>query len=393
MKLVVTKKHILMFKLLLLWVVLFPANILSYVPELRYVKLLINAIWIASAIYIIIDAFVRKYVLSDLFGCFFLIFAYYLVNTILHDDFDSVSQVVRIYVSILLLVLVIDKYLISEKQLLIKSFYVFFSAMIYINAIVLLVFPDGVAQVPQVRYGGIYTYTRGNFLASDNRLIMWDILALLFVELYATKNIMKRLNDIAIYIVVILQTLYIWSATGIIAIAFFIIMDIMRKARITWRLSINGTNTLFVLASIGMIVFHLQEHFARLITEILDKSVSLSNRTLIWDKAIQMISKEPIFGYGYANNGLVIDAANGLWYSHNLLLDLMIQGGAVLLLLFLILSQIIYKNTKSALSEKNVQIIMIAYATFLVTATVESYLGNIQFFLCIVLLYYAKRFV
>ena len=71
----------------------------------------------------------------------------------------------------------------------------------------------------------------------------------------------------------------------------------------------------------------------RFITGVLHKSITLSYRTLIWDAAIKNILSKPIVGYGTCRgqlmliNSVQIHGRNILYFSHNYLLENMIQGG------------------------------------------------------------------
>ena len=50
-------------------------------------------------------------------------------------------------------------------------------------------------------------------------------------------------------------------------------------------------------------------------------------RTEIWDVAIKMIKKRPIIGFGWdINNGNILIGST-YYYSHNMLLEIMVSGG------------------------------------------------------------------
>jgi len=67
------------------------------------------------------------------------------------------------------------------------------------------------------------------------------------------------------------------------------------------------------------------------IENILDKNVTLSTRTIIWDAAIEMIKESPYFGYGYLGEGSkhIVFGSGRERDAHNTILQYMLQHGIV----------------------------------------------------------------
>ena len=84
-----------------------------------------------------------------------------------------------------------------------------------------------------------------------------------------------------------------------------------------------------------------------LIVNTLHKDLTLSHRTIIWDKALEMISDKPILGYGMSDSVNIFTVNhdytgnnNNVWTTlsgHNQILQILYYGGIVLLLAFVFL--------------------------------------------------------
>ncbi|WP_418056140.1 O-antigen ligase family protein [Priestia megaterium] len=60
--------------------------------------------------------------------------------------------------------------------------------------------------------------------------------------------------------------------------------------------------------------------------------VSLSNRIYIWDIAYSKILQHPLLGWGNNSKGWIIEYNWYNYYAHNLVLDILIQGGIITML-------------------------------------------------------------
>ena len=80
-----------------------------------------------------------------------------------------------------------------------------------------------------------------------------------------------------------------------------------------------------------------------IIEDVLQKDLTFSSRTTIWNFSIIMISMSPIFGYGWQDpewNKFYIFGVS----THNLVLHVLIKGGIILLSCFIIVIGIAIKQ-------------------------------------------------
>lgn len=129
-----------------------------------------------------------------------------------------------------------------------------------------------------------------------------------------------------------------WSATGVVS-WFVMIMYLVfiYKRYLEKFLDIQKYYLVFIISQIGFVFLRIQKYFSYIIEVILKKSITFTGRTEIWDLSFRMIKRSPIFGYGvYEGNGLIW-WNNGYYYSHNGILEVMLQGGVVALIVFIVL--------------------------------------------------------
>ncbi len=189
-------------------------------------------------------------------------------------------------------------------------------------------------------FGYTASYNYVNFLISDNFLGFYYS-ALIYIT-YITK---KRFDkECMLYSVICMISLVrAWSAAAIVCFSVMIIMLMFGKF-IAKFLTVSKSLVANILLIISVLFFKIHYLFEWLIVGILNKSLNLSFRTYVWESALNNILKEPILGYGTVRTGRVsintIILPNGsirTYFSHNLFLELMIQGGIIALVCFIVL--------------------------------------------------------
>ena len=73
-----------------------------------------------------------------------------------------------------------------------------------------------------------------------------------------------------------------------------------------------------------------------LIEDVLGKDITFTYRTYMWDSALRIISQSPILGYGFPDNDWYIANMSSFAIGpHNIILAVLVYGGAIALLLYL----------------------------------------------------------
>ena len=77
-----------------------------------------------------------------------------------------------------------------------------------------------------------------------------------------------------------------------------------------------------------IVFFDIQYYFSYIIVDLLHRSLTLTERTVIWNEAIEYIKMSPLFGYGI-ESGLTVAEKIGASHTHNYYLYLFFTGGIV----------------------------------------------------------------
>ena len=153
------------------------------------------------------------------------------------------------------------------------------------------------------------------------------------------------------------QLLWNYSATSCVALLLSILLVALCQWRLPRRL-VNGlTAAIYGLGSfLVLVVFRVQDVFSPFITQVLNRTVTFTGRTYVWDKAIELVTNDPLhafLGYGPMSNAANLLNSNGWTYyhTHNEVLWLLFTGGLVALALagfaFALIVSSLYRDRKS----------------------------------------------
>ena len=216
---------------------------------------------------------------------------------------------------------------------------------VVVNFLLVLLYPNGVwTDVTDVNRDEI-----GRYLIGGNRNQMGGTLIAAIVTSVAysykvSNNIRKSLGMLFF---ATLSVLIVGSKTSIIGFFAFILFLVFAKFR---RFGIKELIVVFSLFCVVQILFLLSfdiissnKFLGYIIEDVLQKDLTFSSRTTIWNFSIIMISMSPIFGYGWQDpewNKFYIFGVS----THNLVLHVLIKGGIILLSCFIIVIGIAIKQ-------------------------------------------------
>lgn len=246
-----------------------------------------------------------------------------------------------------------------------------------VNMLLLFIYPNGLAYES-------YYFNKVFFITYKNghATIFIPLMALMCI--YSAYKIntasRKKLTPAALIMLACISvtTVILWSATEVVG-WFIMLMYIMfiYKSRITeYFNSLLLFPVAFVL-QICVVFLRIQDKFAFIIWNILRKNITFTGRTQIWDISFTLIKRAPIFGYGvYEGHGLIF-VRNLFYYSHNVILEIMLQGGIIALILFAVLciqtGISLYRNKEHCISG----ILTAAIFSVFVMMLMEAYIGHI----------------
>ncbi len=227
------------------------------------------------------------------------------------------------------LYLLIKNYINSKEAY--KVIYKLVFSYVLINMLLSFILPDGLFPEYGIHFLGIRT----RFTEYSIALIY---ISLFYFNCFSKKKKNDKILMIASVMLAIINIFSQWIATGILVIILILIMYMFfRKIKISKNIYCVGF-ALLLLITITIINGSLLNMFD-FIFEMLNKDVTLTGRTIIWDNAINLMKSNPVkyflVGAGYIKDGNMIPYAGGFWQAHNTLLQLICENGIVGTIIFL----------------------------------------------------------
>src|SRR5699024_800515 len=220
-----------------------------------------------------------------------------------------------------------------------QSLNITYLILVYENLIFYIVFPNGYEQT--ITNNG--EYVSRYLISVYNQFAATIIPAVIVIIVYTYMRYYSiKLQSIILIITVSFTFIYFWSATSIVGIALIVIYLIMfGKTVFNSLVKVQVIIPIIIGLFIMIVGFNNLGVFSFVIENILDKDVTLSTRTIIWDAAIEMIKESPYFGYGYLGEGskYIVFGSGRERDAHNTILQYMLQHGVVgfIPLIFLII--------------------------------------------------------
>lgn len=210
-----------------------------------------------------------------------------------------------------------------------------------INFLSILLFPNGIT------FATLYTNYKNPhyFLAIDNGQFR-RLLPLLFLSYYFIltnnnyiQNSSGKLRTSTIYVISIIMigvTLILaGTATGII---IFIVFNVLFFFYAYTKLKSNYFILLIAYAVVFIAVV-LEDNnisFIEFVANLFNRDANFTGRTTLWTLAKEMIIESPLIGYG--NPGDMLNVWGGVYSSHNLILELALEGGLLLSGFFVVIT-------------------------------------------------------
>lgn len=133
----------------------------------------------------------------------------------------------------------------------------------------------------------------------------------------------------------------------------------------------------FIFLNVLIIFFNFQDSFSNYIERYFDKDSSLSGRVAIWEYVIYKILNSPFIGYGYHTveewrDILVYSIVDTAAHPHNYFLYIVLQGGLLVFVLFVLLFYMLSKCGKYYSNKNFYFFLTLMYIAFFIEGTTES---------------------
>ena len=267
-----------------------------------------------------------------------------------------------------------------------RCLYWYFSVCVLINTVTIFLFPNA-----------MYANNRGLwvcwFLGEDNSGYIYYIVASTVAMIY-TQYISKRITFLSsmVWASSFIFVFHNDIATGIACQIIWAVLVL--GYQFGWfRKLLKGRYVLYaIVGGFGGVVL-LRGFILEPIVSALGRNITLSGRTLLWDRVLERIREKPLLGFGMYS-GEEFDRAvmnNGLLNAHNWLLMLMFYGGIVAVVLFSLTVICACRDAKPGRSSSFYRCMVIGLIVLAVRFLVEA--GQLQImFVMLAMLAYSKEF-
>ena len=262
-----------------------------------------------------------------------------------------------------------------------------FSLLIYLNAILLIIYPDGL----WVDYDWIGTGDPRRFLFGNyNQMGFVCLLGITAQTMYTFATKRGRFNLFLLILVSLGTVMFVGSMTSTVGLTilgtYILLHNLIKRPQIYV--------TIFVIVYIAFFVTiiwlgnSIEEIgvMTRFVENVLSKDTTFTSRTEIWSNAVYKIQQSPWIGFGIQKvewNMLHLDGSG----PHNLCLMLLLQGGVILCSAFIynvifVLKKAFQNPTKSSILG------VVSICVFFTMSLFEAY-NLVQTFLLLQLVYYS----
>lgn len=261
---------------------------------------------------------------------------------------------------------------------LVSAFESYYYIVVAINFLTLIVFyPNGILT----RIDGTPLY----FLGYRNAFALWFFPAIMFSLLRYEKN--KKCFYI-VFSMCFFSMFIEKSASTIVALIVGIVFFIIIKNANLQRNKIICFFEVLSYLLLNVFIFSINKIselpiIKYVVEDLLGRKLTFTGRTTLWEIAFNMISENPVNGYGIGANVFVKES---FWHAHNQILEYLIEGGIIALGIFfgvlVLLCKRICQNRSLVQSRAFMVTIIMLFLYFLVEPATKVYFVPIYVFIC-----------
>ena len=215
-----------------------------------------------------------------------------------------------------------------------------------------------------------------------------------FENLFSLATMLLSFACIVVFILYAVTEVAVWSASGLASLLVVIaIYAIAITKSHALKHSMMMAAGIGALGTISIVVLRLQELFSFLIVDVLHRDLTLTTRTIVWDKAFDVIESAPIFGYGLEESVTAQIRFGTVESSHNYFLDQIYYGGVVALCLLMLGLYMLGSRLRKCPSKEVVAVLASCLGGFFCLGIVEPLgMGFAYLIIPVVVSYHACSF-
>lgn len=265
-----------------------------------------------------------------------------------------------------------------------RVLYYLLGFFIVINFITIIMFPDGMYVT-----GVTNTASQNWFLGFKNKHLVY-FLPFIGLNFIFGKIDGFNLKKLSMAVIVVFSALYAQSSTTILCIFIMLIIGFIPFIREHYKIfNMYSYFAISILMFVLIPLFRLQYLFSYLIVNVLHRSIDLTYRTDLWDRAFSAIQQYLFTGWGEQTNEVkhALYNSQSIISAHNQILEYLYIGGIVLLLLYVIINLMLATKLHRMDKSSVVQIASGIYLALQIALIVEVYTDAIIYMLYFLLWY------
>ncbi|MBQ0102728.1 MAG: O-antigen ligase family protein [Prevotellaceae bacterium] len=255
------------------------------------------------------------------------------------------------------------------------------SFAIYLNFAYMLMNPTWLVEtekeVSGYLLGGNYNQMGGRMLCA----IVTGIVCVRYSKLWL-------INLIPLTIISVTSVSLVSSTTSLACIILFIVLACIPSSALKVLASV--CISIFVLIFQVFVVFsgkgvENNPVIVYIVQDVFEKDLTFTNRTSMWDASLRAFSDSPLIGWGYVDTDWYVTRMESSAVGpHNFLLQVLINGGVVLLILFAIFCYMSLKDIRKNMSNELSTIVFgIVIMSLMMTMEVYPYFYVIYMFMLV----------
>lgn len=356
---------------------LFPFFKPNYIIQIPLLNQIYNLTQILISIFIILEFIKKKKPSSNIVNILIMEVVIFISSII--NELECID-VIKNIVQTMILCMMIESFAHQNLKKLFLSLKIILVVLVLIDFIFILKYPFGLRI-------GLYNIW---FFGAKNGHITY-ILPLIFCTYIYNfclnkSTAYRKIEFILLFLISIKILISVNSTTSIIVLITFIILMFISNNKIYSKISTKIINIIYIILFTSVILFQFQNNFSPIIENVFHKDITFTGRTEIWEKSIFFIKNKPILGYGLESSEIRVKKMNDIsgLNCHNMLLEILYDGGIILFILFLNFWLKICKALDNY-SQNNNQILKSIFVVYLVELFTEVFAFEILLWIFILI--------
>lgn len=200
------------------------------------------------------------------------------------------------------------------------------------------------------------------------------------------------INHVLLAIASIASLAMVGSMTSLSMVTVYALYCIVPSTHLR-KIGLYGLFALFIFFQV-FVVFNgngleNNETARYIIEDVLHKDITFTGRTFMWDSALHSIAGSPIWGWGFVDQQWYMSHMSSFAYGpHNFILSILINGGILLLGLYIAICSASYKPMHTYRKTYNAQIVLFGTVTLWFMSLMEMYPTPLMFLPLMFMFYY-----